>query len=635
MRFLSTLTASVLGTLVAFGLVVFFLFFFFFAISLSTDTTPRVQPGSVLTVPIEGTIPERTADDPFQQAFGGGSDYDLQDLQNALRNAAQDDRIEAVWLRMKGTSAQWGTLQEVRQAVEQVTAAGKPVIASGADFGFSEKDYFVASAADSVFVGPQASFEYNGFATVLAFFQNAFDKLGVEVQVVRAGKYKSAAETFVRSDLSDPNRQQLQALLTTINDQFAETVAADRPISVAELQSMATDAPLLQASAAVEAGLIDGIRYEDEVRSALAQAMDANGSAPSDTVQASAENGTESTSSTSQDTVSDVRPYLADADLSTISVSSYKRVPASGAGVSFTGTGSVDIVYAEGNIVPGDPDNSPFGSNQQVLGSGKLVDALEAARTRESTEAVVLRVNSPGGSASASEAMWRAVRKTADEKPVIVSMGDVAASGGYYIAAGADTIMANPTTITGSIGVIGVVLNAEDLFEDELGVTFDGVRTSPYADMYSANRPLSEGERQLIGRYIDETYTTFLQRVATARGMDTSAVHELAQGRVWSGHDAREVGLVDTLGTLRDAVTMAGQAAGMGDGPYRTRILPRPKTVFERLNERFATQTAQLWQSMAATPLERKLWRHKRVLDRLVGSEGKIQTRLPYTPRIK
>lgn len=635
MRFLSTLTASVLGTLVAFGLIVFFLFFFFFAISLSADTTPRVEPGSVLTVPIEGSIPERTADDPFQQAFGGAPAYDLQDLQNALRNAARDDRIEAVWLRMKGTSAQWGTLQEVRQAVEQVTAAGKPVIASGADFGFSEKDYFVASAADSVFVGPQASFEYNGFATILAFFQNAFDKLGVDVQVVRAGKYKSAAETFVRSDLSEPNRQQLQALLTTINDQFAETVAADRPISVAELQSMATDAPLLQASAAVEAGLIDGIRYEDEVRSALAQAMDANGGTTSDTVQASAENGAASTSSTAQDTASAARPYLTDADLSTVSVSSYKRVPASGAGISFTGTGSVDIVYAEGNIVPGDPDDSPFGSNQQVLGSEKLIDALEAARTRASTEAVVLRVNSPGGSASASEAMWRAVRKTADEKPVIVSMGDIAASGGYYIAAGADTIMANPTTITGSIGVIGVVLNAEDLFEDELGVTFDGVRTSPYADMYSANRPLSEGERELIGRYIDETYSTFLQRVATARGMDTSAVHELAQGRVWSGRDAREVGLVDTLGTLRDAVTMAGQAAGMGDGPYRTRILPRPKTVFEQLNERFATQTAQLWQSMAATPLERKLWRHKRVLDRLVGSEGTVQTRLPYTPRIK
>jgi protease-4 len=179
------------------------------------------------------------------------------------------------------------------------------------------------------------------------------------------------------------------------------------------------------------------------------------------------------------------------------------------------------------------------------------------------------------------------------------------------------------------------LLNARGLFEDELGVTFDGVRTSPYADMYSPTRPLSSGERRLIGNYIDSAYQTFLQRVATARGMDTSAVHDVAQGRVWSGRDAREVGLVDTLGTLRDAISIAGQAAGLGEGPYRTRILPRPKTVFERINERFATQATQLWQSMAATPLERKLWRHKRVLDRLIGTEGRIQARLPYTPRIE
>jgi len=601
MRFLSTLTASVLGTLIAFGLVVFFLFFFLFAVSLSADTTPSVQPGSVLTVPIEGAIPERTADDPFQQAFGGAPSYDLHDLQTALRNAARDDRIEAVWLRMKGTSAQWGTLQEVRQAVEQVTQSGKPVVASGADFGMSEKDYFVASAADSVFVGPQSTFEYNGFATILAFFQNAFNEVGVEIEVVRAGKYKSAAETLVRSDLSDANREQLQALLTTTNDQFAEAVAEDRSVSASALQSMASDAPLLKASAAMDAGLLDGIRYEDEVR----------------------------------EVIRGFNQVPSNADLSTVNVSTYKRVPATSAGVAYTGTGTVDIVYAQGNIVPGDPDESPFGSGQQVLGSQSLIDAMETARTSASTKAVVLRINSPGGSASASEAMWRAVRKTADEKPVIVSMGDVAASGGYYIAAGADTIMANPTTITGSIGVIGVVPNAEGLFEDELGVTFDGVRTSPYADMYSPTRPLASGERRLIGNYIDETYQTFLQRVATARGMDTSAVHDVAQGRVWSGRDAREVGLVDTLGTLRDAVAMAGQAGGLGDGPYRTRVLPRPKTFFQRLNERFATQATQLWQSMAATPLERKLWRHKRVLDRLVGRDGTIQTRLPVTPRIE
>lgn len=601
MRFLSTLTASVLGSLIAFGLVLFFLFFFLFALSFSADTTPTVQPGSVLTVPVEGLIPERQADDPFQEAFGGGPGYDLRDLQTALRNAAQDDRIEAVWLRMKGTSSQWGTLQEVRQAVEQVRTSGMPVIASGEDFGLGEKEYFVASAADSVFVGPQSSFEYNGFATILSFFQNAFNKLGVEPQVIRAGKFKSAAETFVRSDLSDPNRQQLQALLTTINDQFTSVIADDRPISASELAKMAEADPLLQASAAVEKGLIDGIRYEDDVRRSIRQL-----------------NGIPS-----------------NADLSTISLSKYKRISAESAGVTLSDTGTVDVVYAEGQIVPGEPDDNPFGSNQQTLGSTTVIDALEKARTNPSTRAVVVRVNSPGGSASASDAMWQAVQKTADEKPVIVSMGDVAASGGYYLAAGADSIVANPTTVTGSIGVIGVLLNAQELFEDRLGVTFDGVRTSPYADMYSPSQPLSSNERRLIGRYIDEAYQTFLQRVASGRGMEVSAVDEVAQGRVWSGRDAQEVGLVDTLGTLRDALSIAGQAAGMGDGPYQTRVLPRPKTVFERFNERFATQATSLWKSMAATPLERKLWHHQRVLDRVLGEDGKIQARLPYTPRIE
>jgi protease-4 len=292
-------------------------------------------------------------------------------------------------------------------------------------------------------------------------------------------------------------------------------------------------------------------------------------------------------------------------------------------------------VYAQGNIVPGDPDENPFAPEQQTLGSTGLIDALETARTSASTQAVVLRINSPGGSASASEAMWRAVQRTADEKPVIVSMGDVAASGGYYIAAAADTIVANPTTVTGSIGVIGLLIDATELFEDKLGITFDGVRTSSYADMFLPSQSLEPGERRLLGQYIDETYSTFLQRVAEGRAMDTSAVHDIAQGRVWSGEDAQRVGLVDTLGTLQEAVAIAGETAGMGDGPYQTRILPRPKTFFQRLNEQFSAQATQLWMSIASTPLERKLWRHKRVLDRVVGRDGRIQMRLPAVPRIK
>ena len=601
MRFLSTLTASVLGTLIAFGLVVFFLFFFFFALALSGDTTPSVQPGSVLVLPIEGNIPERTSDDPFQQAFGEGPSYDLHDLQTALRNAGQDERIEAVWLRMKGTSASWGTLEEVRASIVRLQDQGMPVYASSEEFGLGEKGYYVASAADSVFVGPQSSFEYNGFTTIVAFFQNTFDKLQVEPEVVRAGKYKSAVEPFIRSNLSAANREQLDALQSTVNTEFVEAIGEARSLSPASLRALAAEDALLRAEEAVDEGLIDGLRYEDEVRSLLRAELD-------------------------------LPPQ---ADLPTTSVSSYQRVPASDAGVSFTGTGNVALVYGQGNIVSGDPDQSPFGPTSQVLGSTPVVEALNEARTSTSTQAVVLRINSPGGSAAASEALWRAAQRTAEEKPLIVSMGGVAASGGYYMAAPADTIVANATTTTGSIGVFGLLLNAQGLLEDRLGVTFDDVSTSPYADLYTPTKPLAPSERRLLGRSIDSIYETFLQRVAAGRGMDTSAVNDVAQGRVWSGRDAKEVGLVDTTGTLRDAIAIAGAAADMGEGPYQTRILPRPKGFVERLNERFTTQITTVWQSMAATPLERSLWRHKRVLERVTGTNGTVQARLPYVPTIR
>lgn len=601
MRFLSSLAASVVGTLLALGIVVFFVFFFLFAVALSTDRAPQVEAGSVLTLPLEGPLPERVTDDPFRQAFGEGAAYDLRDLQTALRKARADGRIEAVWLRMKGLSAGWATLEEVRQAVVEARENGLPVIASSDEFGMSEKDYFVASAADSVFTSPQSSFEYNGFTTTIAFFNNALERLNVEPQIIRAGRYKSAGEPFVRSNLSESNREQLTALLETVNDRFLTTIAEARDEPVGGLDRLAVEEAFLDPSTALEEGLIDGLRYEDEVRDRLAELVD--------------------------------RPLSN--ELSTISPKEYSRVSVSDAGLSYTGTGQIDIVYAEGNIVSGEPSENPMGPAPDVIGSTTLTNALEEARTNSSTEAVVLRVNSPGGSAAASEAMWRAVDRTAAEKPVIVSMGDVAASGGYYIAAAGDTIVADPTTTTGSIGVFGLVVNAKGFFEDKLGVTFDGVSTSPYADLFSATKPLDASERELIGRSIDSTYQTFLRRVADGRGMDVSAVDEVAQGRVWSGRDAVERGLVDTTGSLTDAVALAGRQAGLGEGPYRTRILPQPKTFVEQLAEQFAAQASTVWRTLRTNALERKLWRQKQVLERLIGTHGTIQARLPFEVTVK
>jgi len=601
MRFLSTLAASVLGTLIALVLLVLLGLFFVFALSLSSDQQPVVQPGSVLVVPIDGPIPERVADDPFAQAFGDAPSYDLLDVQESLRNAAADSRIEAVWLRLKGTPASWGTLNEVRSALEQFRESGKPIIASSEEFGMGEKEYYLAAAADSVFAAPVAPFEWNGFNRTVSFFAQTLEKLDVEPKVIRAGKFKSAVEPFLREDLSEENRLQLESLLQTTNDHVKRVVAARRGTTPEALETLADSSAVLDTESALAAGLLDDLRYGDEVRDVLRRAV---GVASGD-------------------------------DLPTISLGAYKRIPASGAGVTFTGDGSVAVVYAEGQIVPGKSEQ-PFGGNQgATIGSTTLIEALENARTSSSAKAVVLRVNSPGGSAAASEVMWHAVERVAAEKPVVVSMGDLAASGGYYLAAGADTIVANPTTVTGSIGVFGLLFNARDFFQNKLGITFDQVATSPLSDIASAIEPFSPRGERLLEQSIDRTYNTFLQRVADARGMTTGEVDAIAQGRVWSGRDAQRVGLVDSLGTLQMAIEMAGRAGGLGDGPHRTRVLPRPRTFVEQLNEQLSGQSARLWRSWTLTPLERQLWQQKETLETLVRTNGSAQARLPFAVEIR
>lgn len=603
MRFLSTLVASTIGTLLAFGVVFLFLFLFIFAISLSTGQAPSVTPGSVLAVEVDGPIPERISEDPFATAFAGSdrARYDLQDLKNAFQKAATDDRIDGVWLQLRQTNAAWATLDEVRDALVTFKESGKPLIASSDDFGMSEKTYFLASAADSVFAAPQASFEFNGFQITTQFFKGTLDKLDVEPEVIRAGKYKSAVEPFTRETLSEPNRTQLTALLNTQNEQFMQTVAESRGRTPDALNQLASDAALLSADQAVDAGLIDSLRYEDEVRDIIKTRLG----------------------------------YDADANVRTISVSRYANVPFSDAGIQTAGNGQVAVVYAEGQIISGSSEDIVPISGGGFIGSDTFGDAMEEARTSSSVNAVVVRVNSPGGSVSASEAMWRAVELTAQEKPVIVSMGDVAASGGYYISTAADTIVANPQTITGSIGVFGVLFNASGFFDNKLGITFDAVQTSPYADMFSGIEPLSDAERRLLENNIEDVYDHFLMRVANGRGMSTEEVDAVAQGRVWSGQDALRVGLVDTLGTLGDAVRIAAQKAGMGDGPYRVRTLPRMKTFLERFNEALYGQAATMWMDLTTSPAERMLIEQRRVLQDLARTHGTAQARLPVDIRIE
>lgn len=599
MRFLSTLLASALGTLLAFGVVLLFLFFTFFAFVLASDPEPSVAPGSVLTMELTGAIPERLTQDPFAQAFSDQPRYDLRDVKQALQKAAADSRIDAVLLQAHGVNAPWGVLQEIRDALQTYKASGKPLLASSGAYYSSERDYFLNSVADSVFAAPEGFFEFNGFATELAFFQEALDKLDVEVEVVRAGAYKSAVEPFLRDDLSPENREQLNALLDTTNSVFMRTVAASREQSPDALQRLAAEAATLTARDALEADLIDALLFDDEVLDAMKTQL-----------------GAPST-----------------ADLPTISMRDYRRVSPSSAGLEQGNEGEIAVVYAEGQIVPGDTEDM-FGSSP-MLGSETFARAMEDARTTDRTDAVVVRINSPGGSASASDAMWRAIQRTVQEKPVIVSMGGTAASGGYWMATAADSIVADPLTVTGSIGVFGVFLNARGLFENKLGVTFDGVQTSPYADMFTGVSEFSDEERALLERFIDDTYEAFLEKVAAGRDLSVDEVAAIAQGRVWSGAAAHEVGLVDALGGLETAIAMAAERAGLDEGTYRTRTLPRPKTVVERLNEAFSAQATAAWEAFTLSPFDQHLIEQQRALRDLVRTHGTAQARLPYTLEIR
>lgn len=597
MRFLSNLIASTLGVLLAFGLLFFFLLMFLFAVALSADQAPTVRSGSVLVLNLAGDVPEVVSGDALSQAFGGEPAFDLYRLKRALRRAAADDRIDALWIQMQGMDASWATLQEVRAAVLRFQESGKPVIASSDDYAMDESDYFLASAADSVFAAPEAFFEFNGFFLTGEFYTGLLEKLGIEPQIIRVGQYKSAVEPFFRIDFSEENEQQLRDMLTSWNSVFMQAVAERRGLTPEALQVLAEEAVILTAEDAYEADLLDGLLFRDQVVELLKARLG----------------------------------YEADDDLRRVEMKNYVRVPDEEAGLEVGDEAEVAIVYAVGGITSG---HSGFESNPlfggRVVGAETFNEAMREAREDEDVAAVVLRIDSPGGSASAANAMWREIELTADEKPVVVSMGTYAASGGYWIAAPAHTIVADPLTLTGSIGVFSVFFDVSELLEDKIGINFDLVQTSPYADMFSGLSSLSPEEEAILQRTLQDTYASFLEKVARGRDLEIEAVDAVAQGRVWTGAQAKEVGLVDELGGLERAIDVAAELAELEEDSYRTRILPRPKTFLEQMSEMLNARAAKAWLSLSASPAERALLHQAQLFRELKNEHGRALARMPF-----
>lgn len=497
----------------------------------------------------------------FLEAFGGnrGRVLQLREATRALQAAAHDDDIKGLYLtgslQPMGYGSGYGALKEVREAIEAFKASGKPVKAY-LDYA-GTRDFYLASVADEIVLDPYGAVVMPGLASQPMFYTGAFEKFGIGVQVTRVGKYKSAVEPYTRKDMSPENRAQVQKLLDDVWASLTATIEQARQLAPGALQAAVDEKGLIRADDAKQLKLVDRIGYLDEV---LAELKVATGRSKN------------STQPFRQVALKDYARQVSSGGLAA------KRVNEGKLEISSAGKGKLAIVYAEGEIVDG------TGNDEGYVYGEKTSRLLRQIRLDDSVKAVVLRVNSPGGSVSASEAILRELHLISRSRPVVVSMGTVAASGGYWISTAAHRIFAEPATITGSIGVFGMFLNVQGLANDKLGLTFDTVKTGKFADAATIVRPKTDAELAVFQTSVDWVYEQFIAKVVAARNLDPKVVEEIAQGRVWSGSEALKLDLVDEIGGLADAVKYAAAKAELGED-FRVAEYPRKKLFAEAFKE--------------------------------------------------
>lgn len=520
MNFFKTFLASLLAFFVA-NFVWFFLFIIIVAgVAAIGSSTTIVEPKSVLKIDLSESIVDQPVNDPLAgfdpMSMNVQKSVSNMQVMNAIESAAQDDNIEGIYINLTGTgTASAALLEEVRDYITAFKESGKFVVAYGEIY--SQGGYYLASVADSIYLNPVGEMDWRGLAMQVMFYKGALDKLGIEPQVFRHGTFKSAVEPYIMNRMSPENRTQMETYINSIWGTMVADIAKERNLSIDSLNMFATDLSAMMAEDALANRMVDGLKYEDEVEDILREKLELD----------------------------------ADEDITFVTLGEYI------AANPYTPTYSdnkIEVIYAEGQIVQGT-------SEQGTLGSSTLADQLAEARLDEEVKAVVLRVNSPGGSALASEVIWREMELLRQQKPVIVSMGDYAASGGYYISAPADAIIADATTLTGSIGVFGLMFNAEKALNNKLGITIDVAKTNPSADMGMPFRAVSSSERAHIMRSIEQVYSTFVNHVADGRNMTFDSVDAIGQGRVWTGNDGNRIGLVDEIGGLKYAIAVAADKA--------------------------------------------------------------------------
>lgn len=506
----------------------------------SSDTETTVKENSIFVLDLNGVLSERVEENPFQSIMGDDmQSIGLDDLLSAIQKAKDNENIKGIYLQPANFSASFASLEEIRQALLQFKESGKFIVAYADQY--TQGMYYLASVADKLIVNPQGSIGWHGLASETIFFKDLLKKVGIDMQVFKVGTYKSAVEPFIATEMSDANREQITAFLTSIWGRLLEDISASRNIPVEKLNEYADSyMDLKQADEYIACGLADTLLYKDGVLNYLKQK----------TGRAS------------------------DESLRTLSLEDMKNVKRN---VPLDKSGNIIAVYyAFGGI---DDTTSP----EEGINSEKVITDLRKLREDETIKAVVLRVNSPGGSAYGSEQIWNEVVKMKEAKPVIVSMGDYAASGGYYISCAADYIVADPTTLTGSIGIFGMIPNFENLMTDKLGLHFDVVKTNSHADMGSLSRPFNASEKEIMQNYINNGYKLFVKRCADGRGMSVEAIEKIAEGRVWTGEAAKELGLVDELGGLNKALEIAAQKANVE--AYSVINYPGKSSIFDSILE--------------------------------------------------
>jgi protease-4 len=602
-QFFKFMFASMLGTLIS----LFVLFFIgvliiggiisaaFSDLDKSNQLT-KVKENSILHLKFEQPIVDRGPEEHFKIDFGGfqsATPMGLNEILENIEKAKIDDNIKGIYFDVDFVPAGLATTQEIRNALLEFKESGKWIVSYNEIY--SQKALYLSSVADEIYLYPEGFIDFRGLNAEVTFFKNLLDKLEIEPQIIRGSnnKFKSAVEPFILEEMSQANRVQTKQWLESLWGTMLDGMGTSYGLTEEELNSIAENYTLQIPSDAVDAGMATALMYENDVYDLLRE-----------------KTGRE-----------------ADEDLELVSLRKYLKAPepekdTDGEFKLSYKKDKIAVVYAQGNIMMGK-------SGDDAIGSETYTEALREARQDSSVKAIVLRVNSPGGVAIAGDMIWHEVSEAQKVKPVIVSMGDVAASAGYYISAPADKIFAMPTTITGSIGVFGIIPNMKGFFNEKIGLTFDNVETNQYGDFGGVTRPLTDAEMNILQASVDRTYGNFVNVVAEGRNLDPAFIDSIGQGRVWSGVDALELGLVDELGGLEDAIAAAAEMAELED--YTVKNLPKRKDPFEQILE-------DLNMAMVKTALgfdveNSELIEQYKTIQEIKEMKG-IQARMPYILKI-